>query len=193
MGRSLEAKEDHIVYGNATSDEVLKEAGVERAEGIISVVTNDADNLFVVLTARELNKNLKIISRASRSGTERKLKKAGANTVVLPDIIGGKKMAKLVTQPDIVEFLDYIILQSHFDVNIEEIKCSQMNAVYINQSIKELIRKNDSGSNLIGVKISKGNYIFNPTDEIKMTPELMLFTLGTPDQIKKLKAIISNG
>jgi voltage-gated potassium channel len=179
--------------GDATREEVLNKVNISKAKALITTLPNDADNLFVVLTARELNKDLMIISRASRSDTEKKLKKAGADTVVMPDIIGGEKMAKLVTQPDIVEFLDYIMLQSHFDVNIEEITCSNINTAYINQSIKELIRKNDTGSNIIGVKISEGDYIFNPTDEIKLTQELILFTLGTPDQIKKLKAIIANG
>ena len=115
--------------GDATREDVLNKVNISKAKALITTLPNDADNLFVVLTARELNKDLKIISRASRSDTERKLKKAGANTVVLPDIIGGKKMAKLVTQPDIVEFLDYIILQSRFDVYIEEINCSDIDGL----------------------------------------------------------------
>lgn len=185
----------HLTFfqGNATQEDVLLNVKIERAKALITTLPNDADNLFVVLTAKGLNENLKIISRASRYDAEKKLKKAGANTVVMPDIIGGEKMAKLVIQPDIVEFLDYIMLQSHFDVNIEEVTCEDMDDSYHNQSIKELIIKNDSGSNIIGVKVSKGNYIFNPTDEIKMNPELKLFTLGTPEQIKNLKSIIVNG
>ena len=111
----------------------------------------------------------------------------------MPDIIGGEQMANLVTQPDIVEFLDYILLQSHFDVNLEELSCNDMNSCFNEKSIKELISKNNSGANIMGVKIAKGNYIFNPTDEIIMSSDLKLFALGSPDQLKKLRSIIVNG
>ena len=187
--------EQHVAFfqGDATHEDVLNKVKIQKAKALITTLPNDADNLFVVLTARELNSKLNIISRASRTDTEKKLIKAGANAVIMPDIIGGEKMAKLVTQPDIVEFLDYIMLQSHFDVNIEEVSCHDINSSFLNQSIVELMQRNISGSNVVGVKTGKNNYIFNLTDDLKLTPELKLFTLGTPDQIKEFKSLITNG
>lgn len=178
--------------GDSTHEDVLERVKIQKAKALITTLPNDADNLFVVLTARGLNPDLKIISRASKEESKRKLKKAGADEVIMPDYIGGQQMAKLVTQPDIVEFLDYIMLQSHFDVNLEEITCESINTCFINYPINNLIEKNDSGANIIGLK-NNGKYIFNLSDEITLTKNVKLFILGSPDQIKKLKSIITNG
>ena len=99
--------EDHLfVTGNANEDEVLIKAGIERAATLISALPSDADNLFVVLSARQINKDLKIISRATEETSYKKLKLAGADNVIMPDKIGGDHMASLVVVPDLVEFLE---------------------------------------------------------------------------------------
>ena len=95
-----------FVLGNANEDEVLIQAGIERAGTLISALPNDADNLFVVLSARQINSELCIISRASQETSYNKLKMAGANNVILPDKIGGDHMASLVVVPDLIEFID---------------------------------------------------------------------------------------
>ncbi len=94
---------------DATRDETLKEAGIEKASAIISTLPEDADNVFVVLTARELNPKLKIVSRASTDSSVRKLKTAGADNVIMPDKIGGVHMASVVISPDIEEFVDIMV------------------------------------------------------------------------------------
>ena len=101
-------KLDNVPYviGNANEDEVLMKAGIDRASNFISALPNDADNLFVVLSTRQINKNINIISRASNESSYDKLKFAGANNVILPDKIGGDHMASLVVVPGLMEFID---------------------------------------------------------------------------------------
>ena len=95
-----------FVTGNANEDETLRLAGIERASCLISALPSDSDNVFVVLSARQINRNIRIISRASQETTYSKLKLAGANNVILPDKIGGDHMASLVVVPDLLEFID---------------------------------------------------------------------------------------
>ncbi len=112
------------VEGDAADEEVLRTAHLESARALITTLPVDADNLFVVLSAKELNKTIKIISRASLENSDVKLKRAGATNVIMPDKIGGQRMAKLVAQPDIVEFIDVLLLQSIDSVVLEEISCA---------------------------------------------------------------------
>ena len=99
------------VHGDATTDDVLKRAGIERAANLITALPSDADNLFVVLTARQLNQNCKIISRASNESSYNKLKIAGADNVIMPDKLGGDHMASLVVTPDVIEFVGRLTVE----------------------------------------------------------------------------------
>ena len=107
-----------IVSGDATHDEILLEAGIDKAKSLITTLPSDSNNLFVVLSARSINNKLKIISRASEDNSDKKLRIAGANNVIMPDKIGGAHMASLVMKPDIIEFMDYISAQGQIDVNL---------------------------------------------------------------------------
>jgi voltage-gated potassium channel len=111
--KPLENRDDEFadtifIHGNAIEDEVLKQACIEKAVGIIASLPSDADNLFIVISSKELNPNIKVISRASNSNTIKKLKTAGAENVIMPDKIGGEHMASLLITPDIVEFIDIL-------------------------------------------------------------------------------------
>ena len=107
--RKLREGEDILhLEGDSTDDDLLRLAGVERARALITTLPVDAQNVFIVLSARSLNPNIQIISRASDAATVPKLKKAGANNVIMPDRIGGTHMATLVTKPDVVEFIDFL-------------------------------------------------------------------------------------
>ncbi|MBP6757002.1 MAG: potassium channel family protein, partial [Bacteroidia bacterium] len=99
---------DLVIFGDGTQDEILLKAGIHRAKALITTLPVDADNVFIVLTARNLNKNLTIISRASEDNSDTKLKIAGANNVIMPDKVGGAHMASLVMKPDVIEFIDTI-------------------------------------------------------------------------------------
>lgn len=179
-----------FIQGDATHDDVLLSAKIESAKALITTLPNDADNLFVVLTAKEVQPNLKIISRASDENSDKKLKRAGATNVIMSDKIGGQRMAKLVAQPDIVEFVDHIIIQQKSDVYLEEISFSEMGENFVNKSIRDLGVRNLSGANIVGLRNSKGEYTINPNPDVILTCDDKLFVLGNPDQILKLKNLL---
>lgn len=178
------------IEGDASSEEVLEQARLPYARAMISTLPVDADNLFVVLTAREINPKLKIISRASMDHSDLKLKRAGATNVIMPDKIGGQRMAKLVAQPDVVEFIDYMMLQSTENVVLDEIDCSDVSTCFAGRSIRELDVRNESGANIIGMKREDNSYLINPLPETLLTPSDKLFVLGTRSQIERLKELI---
>jgi len=174
------------VEGDATDEEVLKLAHLDQAQALITTLPTDADNLFVVLTARELNPEMKIISRASVDNADVKLKRAGASNVIMPDKLGGQSMAKLVAQPDVVEFIELILLQSMESIVLEEISCQKLATCFEGKSLVELDIRNTSGANIIGMKRKDNSYLINPVPETTLNPSDKLFALGTKTQINQL-------
>lgn len=179
------------VQGDAADEEVLRAACLESARAMITTLPEDADNLFVVLSAKELNPKIKIISRASMENSDVKLKRAGATNVIMPDKIGGQRMAKLVAQPDIVEFIDILLLQTLDSVVLEEISCKDLAECFAGKSIFELDIRNTSGANIIGLKRKDKSYLINPLPETTLTSSDQLFALGTRAQISLLRRTIS--
>jgi voltage-gated potassium channel len=178
-----------FVLGNANEDEVLHKAGIERASTLISALPNDADNLFVVLSARQINSKLNIISRASQETSYQKLKLAGANNVILPDRIGGDHMASLVVVPDLIEFIDNLSIVGKANINIEEIPVQKLYDTAKVKTIKDLDLRKKTGCNVIGYKDSKGEYIVNPEADLELEPNSKLIVLGRPKQIHKLNSL----
>jgi voltage-gated potassium channel len=178
------------IKGDATSEEVLEQAQIYEARALIATTPNDADNVFVVLTARSMNPGLIIISRASEMESQMKLKRAGATNIIMPERIGGQRMAKLVHQPDVVEFLEYVLLQKTRDVSLEEVSCKMLSQKFVGKSIADLRVREVSGANIIGIKISGARYVFNPDPKMILSRNDQLFVLGNPEQIKKLKMVM---
>ena len=177
-----------FIEGDATRDEVLIEAGLDRAKALITALPSDAANVFVVLTARDKNSKLKIISRASDDASEHKLKRAGADNVIMPDKIGGTHMAALVTKPDVLEFIDHIT--GRINIRLEEILYSSLPESMRDKSIRELEIRNKTGANIIGFKTANGEYIINPPPDTVMMPDAKLFVLGTQEQVMSFKDIL---
>jgi len=188
LGENDENNEFNEVFvkGEATEDNILIRAGLKKATALITALPKDADNLFVVLSARELNPNLKIISRASSYSSMRKLRIAGANNVIMPDTVGGAHMASLVVNPDVMEFLDLIQVSGKATVNLEEINFQQLPENLKYCTIQDLKQKAMAGCNVIGLKNKDGEYIINPPDDTPITPGSKLFVLGNPEQIRLL-------
>jgi voltage-gated potassium channel len=182
---------DLVVTGNATHDEILLKAGILKAKAIITTLPVDADNLFIVLTARNLNKHITIISRASDDNSDTKLKIAGANNVIMPDKVGGAHMASLVMKPDVMEFIDQITAEGIGNISLEEISFAKIPEELKNKTLKDLEIRNRSGANIIGFKTAQGEYIVNPSADTKIIAESKLFVLGTQEQIALLKQILS--
>lgn len=177
-----------FVLGNANEDEVLAQAGVDRAACLISALPNDADNLFVVLSTRQLNKNINIISRASLESSYNKLKFAGANNVILPDKIGGDHMASLVVVPGLMEFIDNLSIVGKSNINIEEIAVEKLYSTNATKTIKDLDLRKKTGCTVIGYKDEKGDYIVNPEAELELAPNSKIIVLGRPEQIDALNS-----
>lgn len=180
-----------FVEGDATNDDVLEKANILTAKALITTLPNDADNTYVALTARALNPELRIISRASNESSEKKLKVAGANSVIMPERVGGAHMATLVANPDIVEFLDRLSIHGEEPTNLEEILCNNESTNDSEITIREIGIRKKTGANIIGLKTPEGQFILNPSTEIKVTKGSKLFVLGTPEQIRNMKEVIS--
>ncbi|MFP2997682.1 potassium channel protein [Spongiivirga sp. MCCC 1A20706] len=183
-------EDDNILFvnGNANEDEILLEAGIERAHCMITALPKDADNLFVVLSARQLNKDLTIISRASEDTSYKKLKLAGANNVIMPDRIGGDHMASLVVEPGLVEFIDNLTMMDHGDLtNIEEVAVADIfEKNNGNSTIRDIDLRKRTGCTIIGFKKQDGSYIVNPEADTILEPDSSIIVLGRPEQIKAL-------
>ena len=187
ISRIRENTELLYLKGDATHEEILEQVNISKARALIATTPNDADNVFVVLTARSMNPGMTVISRASEMESQMKLKRAGATNVIMPERIGGQRMAKLVHQPDVVEFMEYIILQKTKDVSLEELTCKNLAQCFVGRSIADLRVREISGANIIGLKISGARYVFNPDPQMILSRNDQLFVLGNPEQIERLK------
>ncbi|MCF8331629.1 MAG: potassium channel protein [Bacteroidales bacterium] len=190
----LEEKDDKSRFyeGDATKDSTMLDVGIKKARALVTTLPTDADNLFVVLTARSLNPDIYIVSRASNESTERKLEMAGVNKVIMPEKVGGSHMASLVTKPDLVEFLQQISLKGEHETNLEELMCSNLREEKKETTIGSLNIRSLSGANIVGFKTPEGKYIINPSPKTKMVPNAKLFVMGTPEQIDKMKLLMKN-
>ncbi|WP_299679629.1 potassium channel protein [uncultured Dokdonia sp.] len=179
-----------FVNGNANEDETLLKAGVARASTLISALPDDADNLFVVLSARQLNQQLKIISRAEYETSQKKLKLAGADNVIMPNRIGGDHMASLVVVPDLIEFLDNLSVVGEEDsINVEEIGFEKFCPDGREVSIKDIDLRYKTGCTIIGYKSPDGKYTVNPSADFILKKGSKLVVIGRPEQIVNLHRI----
>ncbi|MGA2192766.1 MAG: potassium channel protein [Nitrospirota bacterium] len=177
-----------IIQGDADKDETLLRAGIKRAKGLIAVVSTDADNLYIVLTARGLNQDLYIVARAGEDGSEKKLIRAGASKVISPYLIGADRMAQAVLRPAVVDFLEFATQSENLDLKLEEISIgpeSSMAGLAINQSG---IRQ-DLGIIIVAIKRADGKMEFNPSPTSVLHGGDRLIALGQPEQMKVLEEI----
>ncbi|GAB5416342.1 MAG: potassium channel protein [Crocinitomicaceae bacterium] len=173
-----------FVKGDSTDDEVLERAGIQSATAVITCMPKDANNIYVVLAAREKNPNILIVSRASLNTSVSKLRMAGANNVIMPDSIGGSHMASLISNPDVMEFLDIIRAQGTIGANIDTVTYEQLPNDLKGKTIAEIDAHKVSGVTIIGYKELGGDYLINPTDETVVGPGTKLFVLGNAEQIE---------
>jgi voltage-gated potassium channel len=184
------AAENHgLIFftGDATEDWVLKKAGIDKAKALITALPEDADNVFIVLTARSLNNNIRIISRASKQSSIQKLKKAGADNVIMPDRIGGIHMATLVSKPDVVEFIDFLSSEDGETIHIESVDYSHLPEAIQDRSLTEIMNWKKTGVNCIGVKNRDGKFLINPPENTIIEKGMKVIVLGTRVQINQMK------
>ena len=174
----------HYIKGDATSDKVLLEAGIKNARALISTLPVDADNLFVVLSARQLNPGMTIISRASQDSSVNKLKIAGANNVIMPDKIGGAHMATLIMLPDVVELLSMMSTKNNTQFRVAELKAQKT------ISLHELDLWKKTNCTILGIKDGANNYTMNPPASFQIHPGLSIIVMGSDEQIEDAKKIV---
>lgn len=186
--KKLSEGEDILhLEGDSTDDDLLRLAGVERARALITTLPVDAQNVFIVLSARSLNPDIQIISRASEAAPVPKLKKAGANNVIMPDRIGGTHMATLVSKPDVVEFIDFLSGEQGQSILMESVAFNDLPEELKGKNIREIMNWNRTGVNCIGIKNPEGKFIINPPDGTQIISGMRIILLGNRHQIMQMK------
>ncbi len=175
------------IHGDATDDEVLIKAGIKKARALLLTLPTDADNVFIVLSARSINPGLIIISRAQLKSTVIKLKTAGADHIILPEIIGGSHMATLISKPDVIEFINNLWGDEAESINIESLAYEELPPELKDKSIHEIITLHKTGVNCLGMKNKAGKFIINPPKETTIHPGMKIMLFGTMHQIVDIK------
>lgn len=190
---SIQGWEQEILYiqDDATHDEVLVAAGITRAKSLIAALPEDSDNVFIVLTARQLNPQMDIISRAKDPKSQKKLKLAGANHVVMPEQIGGFYMATLVSKPGAVEFFSFITNEHSSEIGFEELTYALVPSACQGKKLSELKIRQNTGANVIGYRDAAGYYHINPSPDTTLMPNTSFIILGDKRQLEKLKAYLA--
>ena len=184
----IERYEEDVLFieGDANEDEVLQEAGIDNAQCLIVALPDDAANLFVVLSARQLNERLFIISRASLVNSQKKLRLAGADKVIMPDKIGGDHMASLVVMPDLITFMDKLSTEGEHTTNLEEVSVDDFADQIECNSLRDLDLRKKTGCTIIGYIAPDGTYTINPEADMQLESKSKIIVLGRPEQIRKL-------
>jgi voltage-gated potassium channel len=186
------AKEDGVllIEGDATSDENLRRAGLERARGLVAASDSDADNLYVVLSARSIRPDLTIVARASGEDAEKKLVLAGANRIVLPYTTAGRVMANLVLKPQVTAFLDAVTTATGPDLQLAEIEVRQTCAA-AGQTIRELRIRHETGAIVIALRRADGSFDETPEPDTPIAVGDVLIGVGSPDEIRALEDLFA--
>jgi len=187
--RRLEERGQHYVLGSATEDEALLAAGIDRAAGLVATVSSDADNVFIVLSAKQIRPNLFVIARATELGTERKLKMAGADKVVSPYFIGARRIAQTVIRPSVADFVDLTFHGGEMGLQMEELELGE-GAELAGLALKDTGIRQKYDMIILAVKKADSTMLFNPAAGTVIEVGDTLITLGTRDAMKKLGAVL---
>ena len=194
--RIEEAREKYpnliYIHGDATQDETLIKAGIKSAANLIVATANDADNLFITLSAKNLNPKIRIVTRANREENVLKLKRAGATEVILPNVIGGLRMASLAIRPSVVSFLDIVTHHGEIDLRLEEVNVPK-GSPFHGKLLRELEIPKKTGVIVIGGRREDGSFILNPTSTTMVLEGDALIIIGTREQAEKLKELVKGG
>lgn len=177
-----------FVLGDSTDDGVLVKAGVTRASTLVLAMDSDADNLFVTLSARAIRPDLFIVARASLASTEPKLLQAGADRVVSPHSIGGTRMAALVLQPKVADFLDVVMHDRQLEVRLSEVPLTE-SSPFAGSQLGVCDIRGRSGATVLGLVRPDGTFVTNPQLETELHAHDVLIALGTEDQLRALRAL----
>jgi voltage-gated potassium channel len=185
----LEGKGVPVLIGDATDDTVLTTAGIDRAKGLIACSDSDVANVYITLSARQLNASLNIVARASMKDTEKKLTMAGANRVISPYFISGVRMAAMATQPVAVDFLDLVTHNGLVDFSLFQITIPSGSHLH-RKTIAEADIRNTSGALVLAIRKSDGSFDLHPKETSIIDTDDVLVVLGTQEQFDLLQKMI---
>jgi voltage-gated potassium channel len=178
------------LLGDASDDATLEEAGIRRAKGLVAAVDSDADNVFVVLSARKINPDLHIVARASSDESAAKLEIAGADRTLSPYAVGGRRLASLATQPLIVDFLDIVTRgEKGIEFRLEEFGVPKQSYL-ANHTIGQLQIGEKTGAMILAIRTSEGKFDTTPSAQHTIRPGDTLIVLGTSGQVDRLEALM---
>jgi voltage-gated potassium channel len=176
------------LHGDATSDEMLKRAGIESARALVTVAASDADNLYITMSGRLLNERVFIVARAEDPGSEQKLLRAGANRVVSPYQIGGTRVAQAVLRPTVVDFLELATESAHVDLQIEETRISDKSPL-AGSTLKDSRLRQDLGVIVVAIKKPSGQMQFNPPYDAALEAGDILIVIGDQEHLDRLQTL----
>lgn len=180
------------LVGDATDDDVLRRAGVERARALVTAAASDADNLFITMSARLLNDKLLIVARAEGEDAELKLRRAGASRVVTPYTIGGHRVAQAVLRPNVMDFIELATRSGHLELQIEEVAL-RAGSRLVGRSIKASPIRSELGIIVVAIKKPDGRMDFNPSPDAALEPGDVLISLGHRQQLDRLEQMAVAG
>jgi len=186
--RWAEEEKIPVIVGNASSEENLAKAHIERAAGLVAAVSSDPENLYIVLTARGMRPDLKIIARASEEEATSKLMRAGASQVLSPYFFIGNRIAQLLLRPNVLDFIDTAIGTERLDIEIGEVRVSEGSEL-AGKSFADSAIREQAGVIVLAVKNAAGAMTFNPPPSAQIRPGDCLIVIGGDAQLKKLEAL----
>ncbi|MBC8332385.1 MAG: potassium channel protein [Anaerolineae bacterium] len=181
----------YFIEGDATQDEILRQAGIDHAHGLVAVLNADADNVFVVLSARSLNPNLTIVARATQKAAEHKLRKAGANRVVSPYNMAGYRIVNQLIRPHVTFFLDIAMRSQGLDLVLDEIGITEDSSLN-GKSMAEANVRARTGANILTILRGAEHQVVDWSPELQFEPKDMLIAVGKPDELRRLADLAGN-
>lgn len=195
VDRDLEQLVDcdhHFVPGNGTDDDVLRAAGLENAATLIAATDDDADNVYIVLSARQMQPSLFIIARAKQEMAEPKLLQAGADRVVNPQLIGGERIAAMTLQPHVADFLDVVMHEEGLEFRLGEIEVTSTSPL-AGRTLRDSHLRDRTGAMVLAIRERGGGFLTNPPPESEIAGDTTLIAIGTASQLRSLASVAGGG
>src|SRR6266404_9908469 len=181
-----------VLMGDATSEDVLKAAGIERAQGIVCAVSSDPDNLYITLTSRDLNKDTRIVARANDESAVGRLMKAGADRVVSPALTGSSKMSQMLLRPAVADFIELATMTERLELEIEQVEIGAQSP-FIGIALKDTGIRSEHDVIVIAIKRASGEMIFNPAADTLIEKRDALVTIGSHTRLLGLERMANPG
>jgi voltage-gated potassium channel len=178
------------VLADASHDRTLQDVGIDRAQGLIATLASDADNLFVILTAKTLNPKLHLSARVAEETSEQKMRRAGADFVFAPYNSTGHRMAQALLKPHVQQFLDFTTQNMGLDAGIEQVRVADKSA-FVDQSLEDMQLRRELGVIVLAIRKASGEMLFNPPAEAKILGGDHLIVMGRPDGLRKLEQLLT--